>query len=399
MRGLIRTAIVREPARGEGHPPSDIARVRLALALEASGVPLDAVGAAIRGGWISFDFLDALTPEPSRLLPHTMADTIDQLGIEPGLRRRIASILGTLAMSDDDPIRQEDAELFELVARAHRLGVGDEQLARITRSIYDAARRVAGAERDFANENLIGPARAKGLTEQQVLDTTSPARRVYRELGREASRILLDRAVEDAVFQDRVQLVERALAQEGIARPMDPSPPAVAFVDVTGYTQLTGQGGDEVAARQAAEFSGLAHDVSVAGSGQLVKLLGDGAMLVFDDVSHAVRSVLELLEQARDRGLPPLHAGIGAGPLVRRDGDYFGTVVNLASRTVDYARADECLVSQAVVDAWTGKEVRFQAIGSIALKGIADRLPSIRRSRPESRASGVLAGAPTRKAP
>jgi adenylate cyclase len=95
-------------------------------------------------------------------------------------------------------------------------------------------------------------------------------------------------------------------------------------------------------------------------------------MLVFDDASHAVSSVLELLEQARDRGLPPLHAGIGAGPLVRRDGDYFGTVVNLASRTADYARPDEVLVSQAVVDAWTGKEVRFQAIGSIALKGISD---------------------------
>ena len=160
----------------------------------------------------------------------------------------------------------------------------------------DAARRIAAAERDFVSENLVGPARAKGMTEQEVLDSTSQARRAYRELGREAARILLDRAVEDAVFQDWVQLVERALAEEGIARPADPSPPAVAFVDVTGYTQLTGQAGDEVGARQAAEFSGLAHDLAVAGSGQLVKLLGDGAMLVFDDADHAVGSVLELLE-------------------------------------------------------------------------------------------------------
>jgi len=108
-------------------PPSDIARVRLALALEASGVPLDAVGAAIRDGRISFDFLDALVPEPSRLLPETLAGTMDRLGIEEGLRRRISSILGSLGMSDDDHIarRTGNGVRFQGIGSIALKGIAD----------------------------------------------------------------------------------------------------------------------------------------------------------------------------------------------------------------------------------------------------------------------------------
>ena len=366
---LVSLGILEEEAGG--FRPGDITRVRLALALEASGVPLDAVGDAIRAGRLSLGFLDSLTPSPVALLKQSHRQRLDELGLDEELRHGVRSILGTLGASDDDPVRQDDANLYGLMAKAHELGVGNDQLVRIVRSIYDSVYRLAAAQRDFVDENLTGPALRAGMSEQQMLDTTSAPRRRYRELGRLAAEILLERAVEEWVFQDLVQHVEGALAEQGIARRPDPSPPAVAFVDVSGFTRLTDQSGDEAAARHAAELAGLAHSLAVARGGRLVKLLGDGAMLVFHDATSAVHSTLDLVEQGSDRGLPPLHAGISAGPLVRRDGDYFGTVVNVAARTGEFARPREVLVTAETVEAWAGGEdVRFQVIGPIALKGL-----------------------------
>ena len=69
--------------------------------------------------------------------------------------------------------------------------------------------------------------------------------------------------------------------------------------------------------------------------------------------------------------LPPAHVGLHAGPVVFQDGDYYGSTVNLASRIADYARPGEVLVSRAVVDATSDRQVEFTALGEIELKGAA----------------------------
>ena len=74
-------------------------------------------------------------------------------------------------------------------------------------------------------------------------------------------------------------------------------------------------------------------------------------MLHFRDPRGAVRATLDLVDAIADAGLPPGHAGISAGPLVGRDGDYFGHTVNLAARLSGVAAAGATLVTREVTDA------------------------------------------------
>lgn len=105
-------------------------------------------------------------------------------------------------------------------------------------------------------------------------------------------------------------------------------------------------------------------------------------MLWFPSPTPAVLFVLEATEEAEQRGIAKLHAGVNAGPVVRRDGDYFGTTVNVASRAAEHASAGETLVTQRVVDAWEGGHgIRFEPLAPAAMKNVARPVPLYRATR------------------
>ena len=174
---------------------------------------------------------------------------------------------------------------------------------------------------------------------------------------------------EHAWSTSAVEDVEAALERAGLYRPVR-RPPAVCFLDITGYTRLTEERGDEAAAELATRLASLVRGSSREHDGQPVKWLGDG-----------VSAALDMVEGLPAAGLPPAHVGIHAGPVVFQDGDYFGRTVNIAARIAEYARPGEVLVSQEVVDATELDGVGVTAIGPIELKGVSEPLSlhSVRR--------------------
>jgi adenylate cyclase len=66
---------------------------------------------------------------------------------------------------------------------------------------------------------------------------------------------------------------------------------------------------------------------------------------------------------------PAPRIGIHQGPVIYRDGDYFGRDVNLAARVVARARGGEVLVTDSVVGVIRGNHLEFEDIGSVKLKG------------------------------
>lgn len=93
-------------------------------------------------------------------------------------------------------------------------------------------------------------------------------------------------------------------------------------------------------------------------------------MFYFPEPAEAVVAALEMVDGATGAGLPPAHVGLHTGPVLFKEGDYFGRTVNIASRIGTYALSGEVLVSQEVVDGGTPAGITFAEIGPVDLKGV-----------------------------
>jgi adenylate cyclase len=152
------------------------------------------------------------------------------------------------------------------------------------------------------------------------------------------------------------------------------------FVDLSGYTALTETSGDSAAARLAEGLAEMAQLSAARHDGRVVKLLGDGAMLHFDAPLAAVRGALDLVGKISATGLPAAHGGVHAGPVIERDGDYFGRTVNMAARITAQAIAGEVMVSSEVAAVAAAEEdIEVQPRGEVELKGIGS-VPLFRAS-------------------
>jgi adenylate cyclase len=170
-----------------------------------------------------------------------------------------------------------------------------------------------------------------------------------------------------------IEGLEMQLAAAGLHSRLE-HPPAMCFLDVTGYTRLTQEQGDTAAAGLAEQLGRLVQRTSVKYGGRPIKWLGDGVMFFFPNPGPGVAAALEMMAGLVEAGLPPAHVGLHAGPVIFQEGDYYGQTVNVASRIAEYARPGEVLVSQEVVDASGGAGVTFREIGPVELKGVSGAL-------------------------
>jgi Adenylate cyclase, family 3 (some proteins contain HAMP domain) len=96
----------------------------------------------------------------------------------------------------------------------------------------------------------------------------------------------------------------------------------------------------------------LAYDVVVAAGGRVVKMIGDEVMFLVEDPVMAAEIALGLADASRDAAeLGDVRVGMAAGPVLEREGDAYGTTVNLASRATSIAYPGTVVVSPELRDA------------------------------------------------
>ena len=372
LRRMVELGIVPPPSEDGSFRPKDVLRVRLGLALEGSGISLEDLGRGIAEGAVSFGFTDLALAEPVGLMGRSYAEYAKELGLSHPFVERVRSALGVLDPHMDDPARDDDAEILRIAAAALALGITEESAIRTARVFSENIRRIVDLELELVRGDIENPMLMSGLTEQQVLDRMALARSQLEPFTARILELLHRQYEERAFFQDVIERLEAALEKAGVAQPKRVHPPAIAFLDLTGYTHLTEEVGDALAAELSGRLADLVQETAQRHGGWPVKLLGDGVMFHFPDPLGGVRCALELVERTPQAGLPRSRVGLTSGPVVVRDGDYFGRTVNVAARIADYARPGEVLVTDDVVLVGRVDGVAFREIGEVELKGVAE---------------------------
>jgi adenylate cyclase len=143
----------------------------------------------------------------------------------------------------------------------------------------------------------------------------------------------------------------------------------IAFSDLEGFTNFTSRNGDVEASALLGDHYEAVDAIVRSRGGQIVKRIGDGHMLAFAEPAAAVMASLEMVESAPG----PLRVRVGAhsGTVVVSEQDYFGHVVNVASRVTGVADGGTTLVTSVVrTGAGRLREVTFGLPRMELLEGI-----------------------------
>ena len=354
--------------------PGDALRARWLRSLERAGVPLEGLAVAVRDGVLSFAFLDVGAYDRFAGLSGT---TFHQLSAQTGIPLELLMVVreafGFAEPGPQDHVHHNELSVVPLLQLQLSKGFRPVIIERWLRVYGDSLRRIAEAEAAWWNSEVETAMVASGMTEGEMLQAQADLGSQMTPLIEQVLLAVYHGQQEHTWSQVFVEHVEGALEAAGLYRRLE-RPPAMCFLDLTGYTQLTEERGDEAAADLAARLAGLVRRSAQEHDGLPVKWLGDGVMTYFRAPADAVLAALEMAEVVVRQGLPPAHVGIHAGPVVVQDGDYFGRTVNLAARIAEYARPGEVLVSQEVVDTAAGGAVTFTEIGPVQLKGVAGML-------------------------
>jgi class 3 adenylate cyclase len=218
------------------------------------------------------------------------------------------------------------------------------------------------------------PLLRSGATQSETMDRAGRMTAPLVVLLAEALMATYRRQQELSWTEHQIEHVEQALEDAGV--PLPPGvPPAMSFVDLSGFTRLTEERGDEEAAAYATRLAEVVQAPSREHRGEPVKWAGDGVMFRFRDPDGAVLSALQMVEAIPAAGLPPAHVGVAAGPVIQQGGDFYGRTVNLASRISDRATSGQVLVSQRVREFASSPDVSFVDVGAIELKGFSNAVP------------------------
>jgi adenylate cyclase len=363
--GMLRAA---EGAFTEG----DMRRTRIFHSLTTSGLPLEALGEGTRSGVLNLDFIDDPAYDLfTGLTDETFRQVSDRTGIPFEVLAAMREAMGSPQPRPEDRIRALELETLPALQLEIEFGMRPHAVEQELRAWGDSLRRMADVEADLWSTEVMTPLFAEGASAADIGPRTAGFSNALQPLTARQLVALYRGQQTNAWMRNFMEGFEVALARAGLYNPVE-RPPAICFLDLSGYTRLTEERGDAAAADLAARLARLVNRTSGQHGGKPIKWLGDGVMFHFREPGPAVLAALEMVEGASEAELPPAHVGLHAGPVLFQEGDYFGRTVNMASRIADYARRGEVLVTDEVVAASAVEGVGFEPIGPVELKGMSE---------------------------
>jgi class 3 adenylate cyclase len=306
--------------------------------------------------------------EPGTVTEQTMVEVARDAALPD---RVVGELIDVLGADDDAPATTDDLNGLQLLQQALQLGVPEDALVQLIRVFAESTERLADAEIRIFHDHVHEQFRAQGLTGPELLAATEAIGKPALTLAEPAVLYFHRRAYHKANREDLLRHLAEATTPPA-ARPGETTA-TVMFVDLAGFTPLTVTLGDSGVAEVLQRFAGIVRRNADAYAGRIIKQIGDAFMLVFDRPSDAIPFGLTVMRHCgQDPDLPPLHIGAHRGPLLYRDGDYFGNAVNLAARIASASEAGQFLITRDLQAAADQAAARFDPLPPRPLKGVGE---------------------------
>jgi adenylate cyclase len=352
----------------------DVLRARFVVGLDAIGIDANAVADALASGDLTLGYVEIGGRRPPRS-NRTFAELSDEIDIPFVTLERIYVAFGLPRPTPDEFVREEDLPLMRFIPVLVGAGLSEGDVLRLARVWGDSARRVAQFQSHYLHHSIEEPFRQRGLRDNAAFEAA--LREVGVRSGRSGEDLLgwlYRRHSEVFETEHLFDHVETALEDAGVHRKEPRQVEGCAFADLSGYTRLTEESGDEEAARVSLKLAELVNEIASRHRGAVVKMLGDGVHFHFRDPRDAVLASLGIVDTVHPAGLPPAHVGVNAGPMIYDEGDYFGRTVNIAARIASQAGPNQVFVGEDVLRHVTPSGFRLVEVGAFELKGIAEPL-------------------------
>jgi adenylate cyclase len=338
------------------------ARRRLMATLLSAGADEDEVRAAAREGRLATLPLDFVLGGARK---YTLTEVARQSRLDPKFLRQVLMSLGhPNPKPREKRYSDDDVEVARIVRRFIDAGLSREGLLDASRIIGQSTARMASAVRELAGDALIEPG-----DDEEALGRRYVA--AARDLTPLMGPVLLHQFNLHLREQATSDVITRADLLAGTRTRTRTV--AVAFVDLSDFTRLGQRFGPDRVGAIGNRMAVLATEAARSPV-ELVKTIGDAAMLVSPEVDPLLDAVLKLMAavDAEGEDFPTARAGLAFGDAVSRVGDWFGPAVNRASRIVDIAKPGTVLVDGETADR-TGERFSFKRTRRHSLKGIDKR--------------------------
>jgi adenylate cyclase len=343
------------------------AQARVVSRMRERGHSLKELKEAGREGKLAFGLAEELfpTPEGSVSIEEAAAET----GMEPELIERLQMLLGT-PTGRERTLTPADLEAMHHCARILQAGLPLVAFLQLVRVYAQSLRKVADAEVRLFHLYVHEPLIRDGVPELEMAEEMQGLAADLLPLATPLFEYMHSRYLGFFIEQDVVGHMESELGRDtSLGRVLM----ALCFIDLTGFVRYTEEEGEEEALDVVERFIETV-EATLPAEATIVKTIGDEVMIVSPDPASLTEWAVGFLALFQERPRP--RVGIHHGYAVYRDGDYFGTEVNLVHRIVNRALGGEVLVTDRVVESIGNNQyLEFEPIGGVELKGFPEPTP------------------------
>jgi adenylate cyclase len=355
------------PVRRGRWTPAAAAQARVVARMRDRGYTLERLREAGQEGKLAFGYTEDLFGRGEELTSYEEA--AEETGLAPELIERLLVLIGTPA-GRERMLGPEDVDALRHFARVLASGFPLVAFLQVVRVYAQSVRRIADAEVRLFHLYVHEPLIRDGVPELEMAEEMGELAAEMLPIATPMFEYLHERYLRFFIEQDVVGHMESEFGSDAELGRINV---AVCFIDLTGFTRYTEEEGDEEALDLIERFVETVES-TLPPEATIVKTIGDEVMVVSPDPASLTEWAVGFLGLFPERPQP--RVGLHCGYAVYRDGDYFGTDVNLAHRVVTRALGGEVLATDSIVETIRDSEfLEAEPMGEVELKGFPRTIP------------------------